>query len=262
MNRWVGKIAMITGASAGIGMQITRELAKNGMKVIAVARRLEKLNRLAESIKLELKAEIYTMQCDVRQEEDILKVFKWAEEKLGGIDVMINNAGVLSFESIIEGSTETYHEIMDVNVIASAICSRELVQSVKRRKASGQIININSVAGHNAEAFTMPVSVYCASKFAITGMAASLRNEVKNANLDVKVTNISPSGVRTPMLTESVLSDAISKDLWPVLETEDVAEAVIYVLSSPSYVQVSELILTRIHDTVFTVENVKRFTTE
>lgn len=92
---------MITGASGGIGAQITRALAKNGMKVIAVARRLEKLEELAKSIKHEFKAEVYTMQCDIRQEEKILKVFKWAEERLGGIDVMINNAAIISSETII-----------------------------------------------------------------------------------------------------------------------------------------------------------------
>ncbi|XP_012539005.1 farnesol dehydrogenase [Monomorium pharaonis] len=239
MDRWVGKVAMITGASSGIGVQITRALAKNGMKVIAVARRLEKLEELARNIKLEFKTEVCTLQCDVRREEDILKVFKWAEEKLGGIDVMINNAGVISPEEIIEGSTETYRKIMDVNVIATAICSRELVQSIKKRKASGYIINISSIAGHNVEIITEPVSLYCASKFAVTAMAASLRNELINTNLDVKVTNVSPGAVRTPMLTEVYgLSNAISSGLLPVLESEDIADAVVYVLNTPSHVQV------------------------
>ncbi|XP_077256280.1 farnesol dehydrogenase-like [Temnothorax americanus] len=262
MDRWIGKVAMITGASAGIGAQITRALAKNGMKVIAVARRLEKLEELAKNIKREFKAEVYTMQCDVRQEENILKVFKWAEERLSGIDVMINNAGVISNETIIEGSTETYREIMDVNVIAAAICSRELVQSVKKRKASGHIINISSVAGHNAQKVTAPVSLYCASKFAITGMAASLCNELINANLDVKVTNVSPGAVRTSMLMETYgLSDAISNNLCPVLEDQDVAHAVVHILSTPPHVQISEVVLT-IHEAAFTSENVKRFTAE
>jgi len=110
---------MITGASAGIGAQITRALAKSGMKVIAVARRLEKLEELAKSIKCvcEFKAEVYTMQCDVRQEEDILKVFKWAEEKLDGIDVMINNAGVISTETIIGKLVPFLHSFCFLNMI-------------------------------------------------------------------------------------------------------------------------------------------------
>lgn len=101
MDRWAGKIALVTGASVGIGAQITKVLAEKGMKVIAVARRLEKLEELAASIKKEFKTDIYTMVCDVSKEEDILRVFKWANDKLGGVDVLVNNAGVLVNEPII-----------------------------------------------------------------------------------------------------------------------------------------------------------------
>lgn len=101
MDRWEGKVALVTGASSGIGEQVVRALAKNGMKVIAVARRLEKLKELAASIKSEFNGEVYPMTCDVRQEEEILKVFKRAEEELGGVDVLINNAGVILNEPII-----------------------------------------------------------------------------------------------------------------------------------------------------------------
>jgi len=101
MERWAHKVALVTGASAGIGAQIVRELAKNGMKVIAIARRLDRLQKLTASIKHEHKIDIYPMQCDIGKEEDILKIFKWADEKLGGVDVLINNAAVLYSESII-----------------------------------------------------------------------------------------------------------------------------------------------------------------
>lgn len=101
MERWAGKVALVTGASVGIGAQVTRALAENGMKVIAVARRLEILQQLAASLKRECKAEVYPVQCDVRLEKDILNVFKWAERELGGVDVLINNAGVLSSQPII-----------------------------------------------------------------------------------------------------------------------------------------------------------------
>ncbi|RLU14870.1 hypothetical protein DMN91_012757 [Ooceraea biroi] len=187
-----GKVALVTGASVGIGAAIARELAKNGMKVIAVARRLEKLQELVANIKGEYKADIYPMQCDVQKEEDILKVFEWAHKKLGGVDVLFNNAGVVYPEPIIEGKTANYHHIMNVNVIAATICSRELVQSSKRRKTPAHIINISSITGHHAELINLPMSVYPASKYALTGMAATLRNELTSSNLDVKVTVINP----------------------------------------------------------------------
>lgn len=101
MERWVGKVALVTGASVGIGAQVTRQLAESGLKVIAVARRLENLQQLAASLKREHKAEVYPVQCDVRQEKDILKVFEWAEKELGGVDVLVNNAGVTSITPII-----------------------------------------------------------------------------------------------------------------------------------------------------------------
>lgn len=101
MDQWAGKVALVTGASSGIGAEIAKALAKDGMKVIAVARRLENLKELAASIKREFNVEVYPMKCDVQQEEEILKVFKWAEEELGGVDVLINNAGVVVNKPII-----------------------------------------------------------------------------------------------------------------------------------------------------------------
>lgn len=250
MDRWVGKVALVTGASVGIGAQVTKVLAKSGMKVIAVARRLEKLEELAASIKHEFNGKVYPMKCDVRQEEEILNVFKRAEEELGGVDVLINNAGVVVSEPIIEGSTESYRKILDVNVIAMAICSREMVQSIKKRKATGHIININSVAGHYADSIKLPVNLYCASKYAVTGMTASLRNEIVNARLDIKVTSISPGMVKTDMLMDALanLGDKIEglSDNFegvPMLEDNDIADAVTYSLSMPQRVQICEVII-------------------
>jgi len=101
MDHWKGKAALVTGASVGIGAEIVRQLAKNGMKVIAVAKRLDKLQELAASVKREFNIDIHPMRCDVEQEENILRIFKWADEKLGGIDVLINNAGVIHYNTII-----------------------------------------------------------------------------------------------------------------------------------------------------------------
>lgn len=101
MERWQGKVALVTGASVGIGAQITKTLAENGMKVIAIARRFEKLQELSDSVNGKYEIKVYPMACDLRKEEDILHVFDWANHVLGGIDVLINNAGVVVAEPII-----------------------------------------------------------------------------------------------------------------------------------------------------------------
>ncbi|EZA60099.1 hypothetical protein DMN91_013000 [Ooceraea biroi] len=241
MDHWKGKVALVTGASVGIGAAIVRELAKNGMKVIAVARRLEKLQELVANIKGEYKADIYPLQCDVQKEEDILRVFKWANENLGGVDVLVNNAGVVYNDPIIEGSTRNYRNIMEVNVIAVAICSREFVKSIKQRNTSGHIINISSMTGHRAELIKVPASLYCSSKYAITGMAASIRNELLAANLDVKVTNISPGAVETKMLLTCYPQAKRMGN--PMMASEDIAKVVICVLSMPQHVQILDILV-------------------
>lgn len=96
----MGRVALVTGASTGIGADIARTLAIKGMKVIAVARRLEKLQELAADVKQKCNATLHPMRCDVQKEEDILEVFKWAEKHLGGVDVLINNAAIASLKSL------------------------------------------------------------------------------------------------------------------------------------------------------------------
>ncbi|XP_020280811.1 farnesol dehydrogenase-like, partial [Pseudomyrmex gracilis] len=184
MERWLGKVALVTGASSGIGADIGRTLAINGMKVIAVARRMEKLQELAADVQRKCNAKLHPIRCDVQKEEDILEVFKWAEKHLNGVDVLINNAGVLSTVSLSEESTENLQNILNVNVLGTAICSRELIQSVKKRKTSGHIINISSITGHIADFLSTNMSIYPASKYAVRGMAATLRGDLAKEKSD------------------------------------------------------------------------------
>ena len=100
MDRWTGKVAVVTGASVGIGAEIAEALVRSGIKVVGVGRRVQKIRDLATKLKSQ-KGALYPMECDVRKEEDILKVFRWTEEELGGVDILINNAGILVAEPII-----------------------------------------------------------------------------------------------------------------------------------------------------------------
>ncbi|XP_020295765.1 farnesol dehydrogenase-like isoform X2 [Pseudomyrmex gracilis] len=241
MERWLGKVALVTGASSGIGADIGRTLAINGMKVIAVARRMEKLQELAADVQRKCNAKLHPIRCDVQKEEDILEVFKWAEKHLNGVDVLINNAGVLSTASLSE-STENLQKILNVNVLGTAICSRELIQSVKKRKTSGHIINISSITGHIADFLSTNMSIYPASKYAVKGMAMSLRGDLAREKLDVKVTNISPGVVKTDMIT-----NVPSVTMNPMLNDKDISNTVIYILSMPHHVQIWDVIITPFH---------------
>lgn len=98
MNRWAGKVAIVTGASAGIGAAVSKSLVKHGVIVVGAARRLEKLQELSTTLG---KDKFYPVQCDVAKEEDILAVFEWVEKKLGGADILVNNAGVATNALII-----------------------------------------------------------------------------------------------------------------------------------------------------------------
>ncbi|XP_015433449.1 PREDICTED: farnesol dehydrogenase-like [Dufourea novaeangliae] len=140
MNRWEGKVAIVSGTSVGIGAAIAKSLVGHGVKVVGLARRREKLEELVDALGDD---KFYPIVCDLRKEEDIKEAFKWTEEELGGADILINNAGVADQSLIIETSTEEYHKVLDTNVIAPAICAREFSQSIRKRDVPGHIINVN-----------------------------------------------------------------------------------------------------------------------
>lgn len=175
MERWEGKIAVVTGASAGIGASIVELLAKAGLRVVALARRLERLEELAAKLS-GAKGTVYPKKCDLNKEEDILSVLDWADTELGGIDVLINNAGFAKFSKtagnkppeiftramlyfkfrehnelsdnfllifFLDDTNDSFRRILTVNLLAPAITAKRAIASMKRRNVPGTIINVN-----------------------------------------------------------------------------------------------------------------------
>ncbi|XP_024942730.1 farnesol dehydrogenase-like isoform X2 [Cephus cinctus] len=245
MDRWAGKVAVVTGASSGIGEAIAKSLVASGLKVVGLARRSERLEELSKNLEVQKssKGKLYPLRCDVRQEEDILKAFDWVEKNLGGVDILVNNAGVSVYNKLTEDSTENFHKIMDVNVIAVAICTREAVKSIKARGVPGHIININSVLGHNLLNAKNSYSLYSPSKFALNCMTDATRNELSEVKPAIKVTSLSPGLVRTEIVEAIGLGYEIFDSRAHVMP-EDIANGVIYVLGTPPTVQVNELMIT------------------
>ncbi|KAJ8916021.1 hypothetical protein NQ315_010889, partial [Exocentrus adspersus] len=242
MDRWVGKVAIVTGASSGIGAAIAEALVGHGLKVAALARRKDRLDALAQKLSNK-KGKLYPIKTDVSKEEDILNAFKWVKENLGPVHILVNNAGILRFELLSEGSTQNWKDIFNVNVIGLCIATREAVRDMKANKVDGHIIHINSVGGHSIPDFP-GLSVYPASKFAVRALAETLRLELMNLKLKIKITDLSPGPVDTEIFPEqmrAVFEKALKEK--QVIEPENIADAVVYALSTPPHVQVQELIV-------------------
>ncbi|XP_012259503.2 farnesol dehydrogenase-like [Athalia rosae] len=258
MERWSGKVAIVTGASSGIGAATTEALVREGLHVVGVARRVEKVAKISEKLK-GAKGKLYAKKCDLAKEKDILEVFEWVKKNLGGVDVLVNNAAVVKAEPLSEGSTEGFRSIMDVNVIGVAIATREAVRSMKERKSDGHIININSVVGHSIEMATNIFSLYPSSKYAVTAMTEVIRKELALSKSKIKITSLSPGLVNTEMIDSASNSDesGLNQNFLrsqPILNPEDIANGIVYVLSTPPHVQVSELTIRPVGELI---ENLK-----
>lgn len=239
MKRWIGRVAVVTGASSGIGAAIAKELALAGLITVGLARRVERVEALRDQIPKQFSANLHAIKCDVSQEEDIDRVFQKIVDKFGGIDVLINNAGIVrdSMRLLSEDSqgAQPLRDILDTNVLGLTLCSRKACNSMRDRSVDGHIIHINSIAGHRVLNFPH-MNMYSASKFAVTALTETMRNELREMKSKVKVTSISPGVVKTEII------DAMDnhKD-FPMLEPKDIADAVLYVLGTPAHVQVHEL---------------------
>nr|XP_046486135.1 farnesol dehydrogenase-like isoform X2 [Neodiprion pinetum] len=249
MDRWVGKIAVVTGASSGIGAAIAEALVKEGIIVVGVARRLDNLKALSASLK-GAKGKLYAKQCDVTKEDELLGTFEWVNTELGGIDILVNNAGVWSTNRVIDGNIKEFRKLLDLNVLASAVSLQEAVASMQRRNVAGHIININSVAGHWLPG--QASSLYPATKHAITTITETVRRELSLANSKIKITSVSPGFVKTDIMRASgVANHEQFFDNLPHLQPKSVVDAVLYILGTPEDVQVMELTLCPVGEKAF-----------
>lgn len=193
MDRWLGKVAVVTGASAGIGAATTLGLVKVGLKVIGLARRVEKVEELRHQIPADAKGSLFSYKCDVSSEADIKAAFNWITENFGGVDVLVNNAGVFMSTTLSgTGDSELLKQTLDTNVMGTVLCTREAYQSMKSRGVAGHVFIVNSVVGHSVP--FMPnftsFNMYPASKYALTAITEILRQEFISDKSKVKVTVI------------------------------------------------------------------------
>jgi len=242
LDRWKGQVAVVTGASSGIGAALATRLVKEGLKVVGLARRVERVQELAKKLKGE-KGELHAVKADITKEEDVIKAFKWIKDNLGSVHILVNNAGYFPNSNLTSGETKVWKAAFDLNVLGLSIATREAVKNMRENKIDGHIIHINSVLGHRV--INIPgLNVYAASKFAVTALTETLRQELNQIGSKIKISSVSPGLVETEMTT---LNNDVSEDRkkllsqLPILKPDDIVDGVVYVLSTPPHVQVHEL---------------------
>ncbi len=220
-----GQVALVTGASSGIGEAVARTLAAGGASVVLAARRADRLDRLAAEIEAAGGAAL-AVTADVTVEDEVDRLHSAAVDRFDRIDILVNNVGVGSYGPLGSMTVEDYDWMMGANMRSSFLCTHRVLPAMLER-GSGQICFIGSVAGLKG----LPgESLYCASKFAQMGFAQALDYETREHG--VKVSVVAPGGVRTEFAigTGRVAGDPALDEM---LDPEAVAAAVSFALTQP-----------------------------
>jgi len=235
------KIIVITGASSGIGYSTAKALAKKGAKIVAGARRLDKLETLKKEI-TDDGGEIIICETDVTKKSDCDNLVKQAIDKYGTVDVLINNAGLMPLSFVKSLKIDEWDRMIDVNIKGVLYCTAAVVPTMVEKK-SGHIVNISSVAGR----VVFPAgSVYCATKHAVTAFSEGLRQEL-SVRKNIRITSIEPGVVQTELtntITEKALEAFVEKHKeMEGLKAEDISNAIIFAIDAPNHVNVNEILV-------------------
>jgi len=233
-EKLAGKVAIVTGASRGIGRAISVALAQEAATVVLAARSIKELQRTADMV-TRAGGKSLTVATEFTEERSIKNLVKVTAEKLGGLDILVNNAGVTHSARLEQTSTEDWQRCISINARAPFILCREALRLLKESQAA-HIINIASVVG--VKGYPLQ-SAYTASKHALRGMTISLAEELRDSNIRVHV--LCPGGVDTDMV-DRVRPDIAKNEL---IKPEEIAELVLYLVTHKGNAVVDELRIRR-----------------
>jgi NADP-dependent 3-hydroxy acid dehydrogenase YdfG len=232
------RIALVTGATSGIGEATARLLSEKSYNLILCGRRQDRLLTLQKE--LSAKTSVTTLSFDVRDQQEVKKAIQSLQGDWKNIDVLINNAGnAHGLDPIQTGSVEDWDAMIDINVKGLLYVSREVIPVMTQRN-SGHIINIGSLAGK--EVYPNG-NVYCASKFAVDALTRGIRMDLNS--FGIKVTSVNPGLVETEFSLvrfkgDSDKASSVYKGLQPLV-AQDIADIILYVLSAPAHVVLADI---------------------
>ncbi len=240
-KKLAGKVALVTGASSGIGEATAIALAEEGARVAVLARRSDRLEKVVKRIK-DAGGEAVPIIADVTNEVQLREAIRRAKETFGRIDILVNNAGVMLLRKIEGIDTQEWRQMLDVNVLAVMLACHEILPIMKAQ-GGGHIVNISSVAGRQVKA---GYSGYNASKWAVGAFSESLRQEVTRQH--IRVTVIEPGMVATELrqhITDPEVrkaqEDAVQSGT--PLQGEDIAAVIVFAVAQPEHVSISEILV-------------------
>lgn len=241
MTNLEGRVALVTGASSGIGEATAMALALSGCEVALFARRKSRLESLAGRIEGETGKKALVIAGDVRENEAAVKAVSSTVEGFGRLDILVNNAGVMYVGPVASADVKDWKNMVDINVLGLMYFTHAAIPELK--KQGGNIVNISSVSGRLVSSRS---AVYSATKFAVNAFSDGIRQEL--AADRIRVTVIEPGAVLTELtdhIVDSHTKDTVKK--WvatmEALQSEDIASAIVYAAGQPAHVNVNEILI-------------------
>ena len=237
MSDIAGKVVVITGASSGIGEATARQLAGRGARVVVGARRTERLETLVADITKSAGSARFRA-VDVTRRADVQGLVDYAKAEFGGVDVLVNNAGVMPLSPLIALKVEEWDRMIDVNIRGVLHGIAAVLPEMKAR-GEGHIINVASIGAH---VVVPTAAVYCATKYAVWAISEGLRQE----NDDLRVTVISPGVVESELaetISDAATAEVIRNYRRIAIAPGSVARVIAFAIAQPRDVDVSEIIV-------------------
>src|SRR6266851_1136679 len=236
-----GKVALVTGASSGIGEATALALGAEGARVAAAARRSDRLAALVRRIEAR-GGQAMALMVDVSDEAQVREMMRSARDTWGRVDILVNDAGVAQLGPIDGANTEDWRWMVNINLLGLMYATHAVLPLMKAQ-GSGHIVNISSEAGRKVQGGD---AVYAATKWGVGAFSEALRQEVSPHH--IRVTVIEPGGVATEMqkqLTEQAAQDPMLSWMRSIttLASEDIAAAIVYAVTQPAPVEVNELLI-------------------
>jgi NADP-dependent 3-hydroxy acid dehydrogenase YdfG len=238
MTSLEGRKVLITGGSSGIGEATAKAIVDAGGAVALGARRKDRLDEIVDG----LGGDAYAIQADVGDEDEANRLVAEANERMGGLDGLVNNAGVMLLGLLQGADTDEWRRMVDVNMLGLLYCTNAALPII-RDGGGGDIVNVASVAGRLA---AMGAAVYNFTKFGVVGFSEALRQECSHIN--IRVTCVEPGFVETelqghnenPMIVERMEKE---RERIDPLQSADIANAIVYGLAQPQHVSINEILI-------------------